>query len=147
MDIQSLAHCGLVVRDLDKSRRFYGTVLGMEEVPRPKTFKFGGAWFRSGSCEVHLLLAKDTVAPVGFPDAGKAVRTGLATHLAFEVPDLDQVIARLNQHGVEIKGGPMARGDGVMQVYLHDPDGYMVEFFCWAEGSEIDAPTREAVMA
>ncbi|MGB0389346.1 MAG: VOC family protein [Ardenticatenaceae bacterium] len=146
MDIQSLAHCGLVVRDLEKSRWFYGTVLGMKEVPRPKTFKFGGAWFVSGAFEVHLVLAKDTVAPPGFRDAGAGARTGLATHLAFEVPDLDKVVATLEKHGVSIKGGPMARGDGVMQLYLHDPDGYLVEFFTWSEGSEIDAPERDAVL-
>ena len=146
MDIQSLGHCGLVVCDLEKSRWFYGTVLGMEEVPRPKTFKFGGAWFRSGGCEVHLVLAKDTVAPAGFPDAGAAICTGLATHLAFEVPDLEKVIATLEKHGVEIKGGPMARGDGVMQLYLHDPDGYLIEFFACSM-ADIDAPDREPVLA
>ena len=144
MNIQSLNHAGLVVTDLERSRWFYGTVLGMEEVPRPKTFEFGGAWFRSGSCEVHLLLAKDTVAPPGFPDAGEAVRTGFATHLAFEVPDFDAVVARLAQYNIEIKGGPLKRGDGVMQLYIHDPDGYLLEFYAWVAGSDANAgaPTR-----
>ena len=142
MDIQSLAHCGLVVRDLEKSRWFYGTVLGMKEVPRPKTFKFAGAWFRSGSCEVHLLLAKDKVAPVGFGDAVDATRPAFATHLAFEVPDFDEVLATLDQHGYEIKFGPIGRGDGMMQLFIHDPDGYLLEFYSWVEGSEIEAPER-----
>ena len=145
MEIKTLAHCGLVVRDLEKSRWFYGTVIGMQELPRPKTFKFGGAWFRGGDSELHLILADDTVAPPGFPDAGAAVRTGLATHIAFEVPDLNEIKATLEEHGIEIKGGPMPRGDGVMQMYLHDPDGYMIEFFQWLEGSEIEAPDRVAI--
>jgi len=145
MEIKTLAHCGLVVRDLDKSHWFYGTVLGMTEVPRPRNFKFRGAWFRGGDSELHLIRADDTVAPPGFLDAGSAVRTGLATHIAFEVPDLNTVKARLEQYGIEIKGGPMPRGDGVMQLYLHDPDGYMLEFFQWVEGREIGAPDRNIV--
>ena len=145
MEIKTLAHCGLVVRDLDKSRWFYGEVLGLKEVPRPKNFKFRGAWFRGGDSELHLILADDTVAPPGFPDAGAAVSTGLATHLAFEVLDLTVVKARLEQYGVEIKGGPMPRGDGVMQLYLHDPDGYTLEFFQWVDGSEVGAPERTIV--
>ena len=145
MNIQSLNHCGLMVADLERSRWFYGTVLGMEEVPRPKTFKFAGAWFRSGSCEVHLLLAKDTVAPVGFGDAAPAGRPAFATHLAFEVPDFDEVITTLARHGYEIKFGPIGRGDGVMQLFIHDPDGYLLEFYSWIKGSEIDAPERASI--
>ena len=147
MEIKTLAHCGLVVRDLDKSCWFYGVALGFKEVPRPKNFKFRGAWFRGGDSELHLILADDTVAQPGFPDSGSAVRTGLATHIAFEVPDLAVVKARLEQYGVEIKGGPMLRGDGVMQLYLHDPDGYMLEFFQWIEGNAGDAPDRNVVTA
>ena len=142
MNIQSLNHCGLLVADLEKSRWFYGTVLGMEEVPRPKTFKFAGAWFRSGSCEVHLLLAKDQVAPVGFGEAVKAARPAFAAHLAFNVPDFDEVIATLAQYGYEIKFGPIARGDGMMQLFIHDPDGYLLEFYSWVKGSELNTQER-----
>ena len=147
LEIKSLAHCGLVVRDLDKSCWFYGKALGLKEVPRPKNFKFRGAWFRGGDSELHLILADDTVALAGFPAAGIAVRTGLATHIAFEVPDLAIVKSRLDQYGIEIKGGPMLRGDGVLQLYLHDPDDYMLEFFQWLERDTGDAPDRNIVTA
>ncbi|MGE5334009.1 MAG: VOC family protein, partial [Nitrososphaerota archaeon] len=36
-------HSALVVQDLDRSRVFYGEVLGLVEVPRPKSFDFRGA--------------------------------------------------------------------------------------------------------
>jgi len=48
MHIKRLQHCGLVVRDLEQSRWFYGKVLEMREVPRPANFKFAGAWFQGG---------------------------------------------------------------------------------------------------
>lgn len=128
MIIRALQHCSLVVVDLERSRWFYGTVLGMEEVPRPATFTFRGAWFRSGNREIHLILAEDTTAPVGVPEAGAAKRTGLATHIAFEVSDLEAALAALKRHGVPV-AGPSPRGDGVMQLYVEDPDGYLIELF------------------
>lgn len=145
MNIQSLNHCGLLISDLEKSRWFYGTVLGMEEVPRPATFKFAGAWFRGGSCEVHMLVAPELVHPGGFGGTEIPGRPAFATHLAFEVQDFAEIVASMNQHGVKIKAGPLARGDGMVQIFVNDPDGYLLEFFGWVEGSNASAPEREAI--
>ena len=51
-----IQHVGLVVSDLERSRRFYAGALGLEEVPRPPNFTFDGAWFRFGGTELHLLV-------------------------------------------------------------------------------------------
>src|SRR5438874_13768511 len=48
MEIRSLDHNALLVRDVEKSRYFYGQVLGMQELARPESFDFPGAWFRKG---------------------------------------------------------------------------------------------------
>ncbi len=146
MKIKKMQHCGLVVEDLEKSRWFYGTVIGLEEVPRPPNFTFSGAWFRCpGGDEFHLIVADDTTAPAGFKDPGTGKHTGLATHIALEVEDLPAVKARLEEVGLEILGGPMMRGDGVEQLYLHDPDGYMVEFFHWTDQNQASASERAPV--
>ncbi|HVB74555.1 MAG TPA: VOC family protein [Ktedonobacteraceae bacterium] len=145
MHIKTLQHCGLVVRDLERARWFYGIVLGMQEVPRPSNFKFGGAWFQGGDSQLHLILASDTTAPAGFVDAGPAKHTGLATHLAFEVDDLAAVQSTLEQYEVKILGGPMLRGDGAEQIYLHDPDGYLLEFYHWVGNAIQEAPERAAI--
>lgn len=55
MEIRRLDHAALLVKDVERSRRFYGQVLGMEEVPRPSNFTFPGAWFRKGHAEIHLI--------------------------------------------------------------------------------------------
>ena len=141
-----LQHCGLVVEDLEQSKRFYGDFLGMEEVPRSPTFTFAGAWFRSAGTEIHVIQARDTTAVAGFPDPGRGENTGLATHFAFEVDDLEAMVAKAEKMGVPIVGGPMGRGDGVHQLYLHDPDRYLVELFQWVdrgEGSEERAAVRD----
>lgn len=142
MEIKRLQHCSLVVRDVERSRRFYGTVLGMEEIPRPSNFTFGGAWLQASGYEIHLIAAQDTTAPPGLQDPGPAKRTGLATHLAFEVHDLEAARRHLEHQGVEILGGPMPRGDGVMQMYLHDPDHYLIELFQWSEEAPREAAER-----
>jgi catechol 2,3-dioxygenase-like lactoylglutathione lyase family enzyme len=139
-----LQHSGLVVSDLERSRRFYRDALGLEEVARPSTFAFAGAWFRFGEDEIHLLAESDTTGGAGQEDAGAGAARGLTHHLAFEVDDLAAACARLEQHGVPLSG-PMPRGDGVTQVFFLDPDGYVLELFQWTGEDQSDAPARAPI--
>lgn len=140
-----LQHCGLIVSDLDRSRRFYADALGFEEVQRPASFTFAGAWFRSGGTEVHLIAAADTTGRPGQDDPGPSAAVGLATHVAFEVDDVGAACARLADNGVALVGGPMPRGDGVTQVFFRDPDGYLLELFQWTGEDQSQAPERAPV--
>ena len=124
-----IQHCALVVSDLERSRRFYGGAAGMEEIERPSNFTFGGAWFRAGGQELHLILASDTTSPAGWQEPGRSALTGLAGHVALEVDDLAAARARLDEHGVELFTGPLVRGDGIVQLYVRDPDGHLIELF------------------
>jgi glyoxylase I family protein len=140
-----LQHCGLIVADLDRSRGFYGGALGLEEVARPHNFVFDGAWFQVGDDQIHLLVEGETTARAGADDPGPSVATGLATHLAIEVDDLAAALARLDEHAVELAGGPMPRGDGYDQVFVFDPDGYVIELFEHTGADQSDAPPRAPV--
>lgn len=134
MEIRKLDHAALLVKDVERSRHFYGQILGMEEVPRPSSFDFPGAWFSKATFQIHI---------IGEAEEGRAAQVqpgyrrdemarGYGAHIAFEVDDLEAAIQHLRAHGVEIVGGPRPRGDGVQQMYVCDPDGYIVEFFVWA---------------
>jgi catechol 2,3-dioxygenase-like lactoylglutathione lyase family enzyme len=140
--VPALQHCGLIVADLERSRRFYGDALGLEEVPRPPNFTFAGAWFQVGDDQLHLLLEADTTGRAGGLDPGPSAAVGLATHLALEVEDLDAAMVRLAQNGVALVGGPMPRGDGWTQVFVRDPDGYVIELFQSTDDDQSDAPER-----
>ncbi len=140
-----LQHVGLVVADVERSRRFYREALGVEEVPRPSNFRFEGAWFRFGGTEIHLLAEADTTGGAGQGDAGLGIARGLTRHLAFEVDDLSGACERLAASGVALDGGPMPRGDGVVQVFFRDPDGYVLELFQWTDEDQSDAPERRPV--
>jgi catechol 2,3-dioxygenase-like lactoylglutathione lyase family enzyme len=132
MKIRALDHSALLVRDVDKSRHFYGQILGMEEVPRPSSFNFRGAWFRMGNTELHLIEEEEVgrveaVEPNGY---GKAeLARGHGTHSAYEVDDLEETVRYLKERDIAIVGGPRPRGDGIMQLYILDPDNYIVELF------------------
>jgi catechol 2,3-dioxygenase-like lactoylglutathione lyase family enzyme len=134
MEIRKLDHAALLVKDVERSRHFYGQILGMKEVPRPSSFDFPGAWFSKADFQIHI---------IGEAEEGRAAQVqpgyrrdemarGYGAHVAFEVDDLEAAIRHLRAHDVEIVGGPRPRGDGVQQMYVCDPDGYIVEFFVWA---------------
>ena len=137
-----IQHVGLVVSDLERSRRFYREAIGLEEVPRPPNFTFDGAWFRFGEYELHLLAEAHTTGGAGQPDASAGAERGLTHHLAFEVDDLDAACARLAEAEVPLSGGPMPRGDGVTQVFFLDPDGYVLEYLQRTGEDQSDAPER-----
>jgi catechol 2,3-dioxygenase-like lactoylglutathione lyase family enzyme len=139
-----IQHVGVVVSDLERSRDFYANALGLEEVPRPANFTFDGAWFRFGGTELHLLAEAHTTGGAGH-EAGEGASHGLTSHLAFEVDELEPALARLAEHGVELAGGPMPRGDGVTQAFFLDPDGYVLELFVRTGEDQSDAPQRAPV--
>jgi catechol 2,3-dioxygenase-like lactoylglutathione lyase family enzyme len=131
--ITDLSHVSLIVKDLERSGWFYGEVLGMEEVPRPASFNFDGAWYRRGSAEIHLIQRNEAKQDPGdlpsYPET--EVGRSRARHIGFAVEDLDEAVRVLNAYGVEIVLGPRPRGDGVTQMYCYDPDGHMVELHSW----------------
>jgi catechol 2,3-dioxygenase-like lactoylglutathione lyase family enzyme len=131
VEILSLDHAALFVSDVERSRYFYGQVLEMEEVPRPSNFDFPGAWFRKGRAELHLIGASDPgrVAQINPGYNADEMSRGHGSHIAFEVDDLEEAQRHLRALGVPLVGGPRPRGDGVMQMYVCDPDGYIIELF------------------
>lgn len=135
MNIRKADHVALLVADVERTRQFYTHVLGMWEVPRPQTFNFPGAWLQMNNFQVHLIgeeaNEKGRAKQVHPGYAAGELSHGHATHVAFEVENLEEAMQHLHEQGVAIVGGPRPRGDGVQQLYICDPDGYVVELFVW----------------
>ena len=101
----------------DEARRFYGALLGLEEVPKPPALAVrGGAWFQCGAQQIHVGVEQD------FRPARKA-------HPAFRLADAD-ALARLRAHlvsnGVSTRDDP----DGVagqVRFFVDDPFGNRIE--------------------
>ncbi|MBI2846914.1 MAG: VOC family protein [Chloroflexi bacterium] len=124
MNVIELGHIVLYVRDLERSRHFYGDILGWREVG-----KLGrhGVVFSSGRTHHELLLLE-----VG-PDANpipKGRRLGLY-HFGLKIGESDEelreAIKRLQAEGVEIVG--TADHTVTHSVYILDPDGNEIELY------------------
>jgi catechol 2,3-dioxygenase-like lactoylglutathione lyase family enzyme len=124
IQVKSLDHVTIVVRDLEKSREFYVEGLGMRDVPRPG-FSFAGRWFQAGATQIHLILEHEQSGPAGMPE--ELGRTSRAHHFAFLVEDAHAAEARLLELGYELISRVKARPDGAAQVFVCDPDGHIVE--------------------
>jgi catechol 2,3-dioxygenase-like lactoylglutathione lyase family enzyme len=125
IQVKSIDHVTLVVKDLERSRRFYVDVLGMREVPRP-AFSFAGSWFQAGATQIHLILEYSGSGPAGnlVPEHQRTSRTH---HLAFLVDDAEAVVPLLLKNDVRLLGGVKPRPDGFLQVFVTDPDGHVIE--------------------
>ena len=123
--VKSIDHATFVVKDLAKSRHFYVDVLGMREVPRP-AFSFDGLWFQAGSTQIHLILEFDGSGPAGNP-LPEHLRGSRTHHLAFLVDDVEKTVGILKSANVPIVGGPKPRPDGYQQIFVTDPDGFVIE--------------------
>ncbi len=129
MDVRVLHHVSLPVGDLERSRRFYREVLGLEEIARPP-FPFPGAWFRFGDRELHL-IAGEGAAPGG---AGGADPPRL--RFAVRVASFCGALEHLRDRGYreDAREGDPTRVlalprsvVGYPQLYVLDPDRHLVE--------------------
>lgn len=114
IEVQELNHTAIHVRDLDASMAFYGGVLGLKPIPRP-AFQFPGAWYALGAQELHL------IADANAPEAGRS------HHFALRVPDTYAARKHLEEQGFKDFVSHGSRPDGVIQLFITDPDGYLVE--------------------
>lgn len=118
LSIKALNHVAIYVADVEKSIEFYQKVLQLELLPRP-AFDFPGAWFRFGiDQELHIIGIR--TEPV--------VSGSRSNHFALEAINLPAWEKHFIAQKVTYRP-PKARPDGVMQIFLTDPDGYWIELF------------------
>jgi catechol 2,3-dioxygenase-like lactoylglutathione lyase family enzyme len=101
------------------ARRFYGALLGLEELAKPAALAVrGGAWFRVGEQALHVGVAEP------FVPAEKA-------HPALRVSSpeaLGQLAARLEEAGVEVGWADPSEIPGSVRFFVDDPWGNRLEF-------------------
>ena len=120
IDVQTIHHVAITVTDLDRARRFYGGVLGLEEIERPP-FDFPGAWYRLGDRQLHLLVHPPTRTLRGITTIDS--RDG---HFAVRVRSYRDTRAHLEAAGVAFDDQPRNRTPWP-QIFVTDPDGNIIE--------------------
>jgi len=126
MPVLELGHLVLYVRDLRRSARFYGDVLGWD-VAFPVTLGIPAAAFTAGQTHHELLLIEVGEDAAAVPHGR---RLGLY-HFGLKVGDSDDelraVLARLQEHGVPVVGA--SDHTVTHSLYVLDPDGNEVELY------------------
>ena len=97
----------------DSARSFYGSLLGMNEVPKPAALaERGGCWFELGSVKLHL----------GTEDDFRAARKA---HPGLLVDDFDRLCEVLRSAGREVSDDRLL--PGVRRAHVSDPFGNRIE--------------------
>jgi catechol 2,3-dioxygenase-like lactoylglutathione lyase family enzyme len=98
----------------DDARKFFGSILGLPELPKPPGFEQrGGVWFECGTGQLHVGIEDD------FRPSRKA-------HPAFRVRELDVVRGLFEQAGIEPRHDDAM--PGIRRFYVDDPFGNRLEF-------------------
>lgn len=118
----ALDHVGLTVTDMDKTLDFYQRLgLTLLRTSGPNVDGVRSAVIRVGSQELNVFSHPEVASfgtehPVGMDHFC----------LSVEAASIDDVIADLQQVGIDIVRGPVKRRDGTA-LFVHDPDGVRVE--------------------
>lgn len=142
LKFKTIDHITLIVADIERSKRFYCEILGMQQVPRPN-FDFEGLWLNPTQPDsgqpvralIHITLESDLAGQAGWGDRS-VIRLSRGHHFAFEVSDAIDCCEHLRSRGVKIVVEPQLRPDGPTQFYVQDPDGHVIELFSLPVSSE-----------
>ena len=145
----SLNHFSIRTTDLDATRVFYETVLGLTVGPRPP-FPFPGLWLYNGdhasvaNAMVHV-IGMDKNDPEGLKqylgdrDVSSLHGTGAVDHIALMAAGLERMLENLKRLGVPCRERTVP-AIGLHQLFLDDPCGLVIELnYAAAEKSDLDA--------
>ncbi len=127
--VTALDHSSIIITDVERSRRFYGELLGLKEIARPRTFDFVAVWYDLGGQHIHLLL-KDQ------PD------TRSARHFALRVADCQAARRHCQERGIAIQ--ETVEIPSADRFFITDPDGNRIEIIEWRRPYD---PERDGIDA
>lgn len=121
MKIERIDHVVLTVKSIEKTCKFYSTVLGMEIISfgeNRKALKFGNQ-------KINLHEAgKEFELKAGNPTPGSADLCFITEN------EMGKVIEEIQTHDVQIIEGPVERTGAlgkINSIYIRDPDNNLIE--------------------
>ena len=115
-------HLAIFVTDLQQSRKFYTQVIGLDSIPEP--FHDGmHLWLNIGSGGSIHVIAGAKEKREYFP----------GNHICLSTSNMNEFKERLKKNKIEWtnyqgqKGMTTTRPDGILQIWIQDPDGYNIE--------------------
>ncbi len=123
MFLQKQHHIAIICTDYAKAKEFYMDKLGFQlyrEIYRPAQNDYL-RMLRLGDTVLELFIKPDAPERVTNPEA-----LGLR-HLAFQVEDIEPVVAWLNDNGIETEPIRVDPYNGGRFTFFKDPDGLPLE--------------------
>ena len=113
--ITALHHVNVTVSaELESAaKEFYGSVLGLKQIPKPATSRQSGAWYEIGDVQLHLSVEDEE-------------QLLSSRHVCFTVLDLAEAEQRFRESGVEIIADPRPN-PAAPRFYVRDPGGNQLE--------------------
>ena len=116
MGITQFLHASLLVTDLESSRQFYETVIGLTPVER--NLSFAGVWYQIGPVQIHLIVAETVIG-----DRVNLEKWGRNRHLALAITDIEAMKQHLEACGCAFQSSASGRA----ALFVADPDGNLIE--------------------
>jgi catechol 2,3-dioxygenase-like lactoylglutathione lyase family enzyme len=130
LPVTHIDHCSVIVTDVAASRHFYGELLGLREIPAPRTFDFVALWYDLGGTFLHLLLKpeRDSISP---------------RHFCLHVADIAAARAHVTAQRISID--ETVKIPGAERFFIRDPDGNRIEVLQWESRYEPERDGRYLV--
>ena len=149
MKVQELGHVVLWVHDIDRSRRFYGEVLGWPQVG-PANMNVPVAAFTTGRTHHELLLIEVGADAAPIPHGRRVGMYHIGVKIGDSDDDLREALERLSEANVPVVGS--SDHTVTHSLYILDPDGNEVELYIdvpgvdWTAPGALTQPTKELVL-
>lgn len=126
MQVKELGHLVLYVRNLERSRRFYGELLGWNEIGGEQ-LGFPAAAFTSGRTHHELLLIEVGDAATPIP---RGRRVGLY-HFGLKIGETDEELREAREQLAAAGVRMVGTADHMVthSLYITDPDGNEIELY------------------
>jgi catechol 2,3-dioxygenase-like lactoylglutathione lyase family enzyme len=130
MSVGGLEHVLVLADDVDSTRDFYCSVLGLSVGDRP-ALAFPGYWLYADRASASCLHIAERAAyaahaaSLGLVVPERDPGIGPVDHVAFTAGDWDEVVQRLGRLGVACVTNVVAGGP--RQAFVEDPNGVRVE--------------------
>ena len=123
MKFNHIHHVAILASDYEKTKEFYVKKLGFEVIR--ENYREDRADYkidlRMGDSELEIFVVKNAPPRPNYPEA-----LGLR-HLAFQVKDIEKVVKKLNEKGIETEPIRLDVFTQKRMTFFKDPDGLPLE--------------------
>lgn len=123
-EVKGVAHVGLYIKDIERSKKFYSEVLGFEKICEFVSLEDNKmAFMRSGNLIIELIQHKVWMDR----------KDGLFDHIAMEVENIEETSENLAKQGIvfesDIYFDDLVFEKGVKYQAFRGPDGEHLEIY------------------